>query len=328
MPRRPCWAPLAIRFPQPRPRDFRITAGWSRAQRFRPSWRQPTNGWAIRLYEQGLPRFGQPMFRLPLGDCHFRWEFTRAPRGLFWDAGWRASEAFAGGWQTFSHRPGPTARDRCSGPQPRRAGLNRVEARLSQLLAPHRFCATTWSWPCWRADLWWGVQPAWNRQMKEPAGLEPGKITQGCLQESIGARECLAIFPPMLWDHVGSQPSWPRRWSGEQGPIGKACVAAGEEENMRPVAGRHVHPLLGAASSSEELVERVCGKPWAGGLFLSYSETKLERSRAWDSYFRRRKPCPWLHGEHRPCPRPDDAQSAARVAAFAVKQSCVLQRDR
>jgi len=61
--------------------------------------------------------------------------------------------------------------------------------------------------------------------------------------------------------------------------------------------------------------------------FLSYLETKLERTRAWDRRAPAAQTLPLLHGEHRPCPSRTMLNLAARVPAFADEAELRLTRS-
>jgi len=87
---------------------------------------------------------------------------------------------------------------------------------------------------------------------------------------------------------------------------------------MRQLAGPARSPPSGASVSSEELGGAgLLASPWCPELFC-HLETKLERPRAPGIRKIRSATLPLLHGDNRPAPRPDDAQSACTwLPAFA-----------
>jgi len=119
---------------------------------------------------------------------------------------------------------------------------------------------------------------------------------------SIGARDCLAIFPSYALGHLISAPAGRGDGAGDR-PERSVRGRRRGRETCRQWLGRHGSPPRALASASEELVERVCGKPLGREVFLSYLANEAERLAAWD--FDRNPPsatlalAPW---EHRPSP--------------------------
>ncbi|NQV10323.1 MAG: carboxypeptidase M32 [Cyanobacteria bacterium] len=259
------------------PRDFRITSRVVPGQPF-SAFLATAHEWGHSLYEQGLPRQDNQWFSWPLGDATSMG--VHESQSLFWECRVARSEAFARRWQPRFAQALAGSGSLFQALNPRRPGLNRVEAdELSYCL--HIVFRYDLELALLEGDLPVEELPAaWNLQMKELLGLEPADAAQGCLQDVHWSEGLFGYFPSYALGHLISA-QLAETMERETGPI-EALVAAGDEESLRQWLRQHVHPL-GRSVTSEELVTGVCGKPLGPEAFLSYLETKLERLAAGDS---------------------------------------------
>ena len=257
------------------PDDFRITTRVVAGQPF-SAFLATAHEWGHSLYEQGLPRNGEHWFPWPLGEATSM--AVHESQSLFYENRLARSGALAQRW--YPRFREALGRDVWGSAQafwrdlnPIRAGLTRVEAdEVSyglHVLLRYRLELALLEGGLPVVEL----PEAWNRGMEELLGLSPANAAEGCLQDVHWSEGLFGYFPSYALGHlISAQLS--ERFEHDHGPI-QTHVAAGDEARLQSWLATSVWPL-GRSVNSEQLVERVTGRPLGAEPFLAYLRAKVE----------------------------------------------------
>ena len=257
------------------PADFRITTRVVPGQPF-SAFLATAHEWGHSLYEQGLPRGDDHWFPWPLGEATSMG--VHESQSLFWECRVARSRAFADRWhprfcRALGSDPWGDTQGFWRSLNPLRPGLIRVEAdELSYCL--HIVLRYELELALLEHDLPVAELPEqWNSRMEALLGLRPPSDSDGCLQDIHWAEGLLGYFPSYALGHlISAQLS--ERFEHDHGPI-QTHVAAGDEARLQSWLASSVWPL-GRSVNSEQLVERVTGRPLGAEPFLAYLRAKLE----------------------------------------------------
>ena len=261
------------------PQDFRITTRVVPGQPF-SAFLATAHEWGHSLYEQGLPRMGEPYFPWPLGEATSMG--VHESQSLFWECRVARGEAFARLW--YPRFRAGLVDDPWGEPQrfwaalnPLQPGLIRVEAdELSYCL--HIVLRYELELALIEGDLPVADLPReWNRRMQSLLGLEPPNDREGCLQDIHWAEGLFGYFPSYALGHLISA-QLAEAMERQLGPI-EQQVAEADGASLRVWLAEQVWPL-GRRVNGEELVQQVCGEPLSAAPFLRYLKAKLERLQA------------------------------------------------
>ena len=255
--------------------DFRITTRVVPGQPF-SAFLATAHEWGHSLYEQGLPRGDDHWFPWPLGEATSMG--VHESQSLFWECRVARSRAFADRWhprfcRALGSDPWGDTQGFWRSLNPLRPGLIRVEAdELSYCL--HIVLRYELELALLEHDLPVAELPEqWNSRMEALLGLRPPSDSDGCLQDIHWAEGLLGYFPSYALGHlISAQLS--ERFEHDHGPI-QTHVAAGDEARLQSWLASSVWPL-GRSVNSEQLVERVTGRPLGAEPFLAYLRAKLE----------------------------------------------------
>jgi carboxypeptidase Taq len=257
------------------PADFRITTRVVPGQPF-SAFLATAHEWGHSLYEQGLPRGDDHWFPWPLGEATSMG--VHESQSLFWECRVARSRAFADRWhprfcRALGSDPWGDTQGFWRSLNPLRPGLIRVEAdELSYCL--HIVLRYELELALLEHDLPVAELPEqWNSRMEALLGLRPPSDSDGCLQDIHWAEGLLGYFPSYALGHlISAQLS--ERFEHDHGPI-QTHVAAGDEARLQSWLASSVWPL-GRSVNSEQLVERVTGRPLVAEPFLAYLRAKVE----------------------------------------------------
>jgi carboxypeptidase Taq len=113
---------------------------------------------------------------------------------------------------------------------------------------------------------------AWNARMKDYLGLVVTDNADGVLQDVHWSASLIGYFPTYALGNLIAGQLWRR--AHEDLPELDAQIAAGELTPLREWLREHVH-RHGAKFSTDELLQRVVGRPIAVEPFVSYLKRKL-----------------------------------------------------
>ena len=261
------------------PQDFRITTRVVPGQPF-SAFLATAHEWGHSLYEQGLPRQGEPYFPWPLGDATSMG--VHESQSLFWECRVARGEAFSRRW--YPRFRSGLADDPWGEPQrfwralnPLQPGLIRVEAdELSYCL--HIVLRYELELALIEGDLPVAELPGeWNQRMRSLLGLVPPSDREGCLQDIHWAEGLFGYFPSYALGHLISA-QLAEAMERQLGPI-EQRVGEADEASLRGWLAGQVWPL-GRRVNGEELVQQVCGERLSAAPFLRYLEAKLARLQA------------------------------------------------